>query len=95
MITTDEPGIYLQDQYGIRTENELICVKGEKNQYGQFMGFENITYVPIDLDGIDKQYLNAEDVKQLNDYHKMVYEKISPYMTPEENEWLKEYTREI
>ena len=95
MITTDEPGIYLQDQYGIRTENELICVKGEKNQYGQFMGFENITYVPIDLDGIDKQYLNAEDVKQLNDYHKMVYEKISPYMTPEENEWLKEDTREI
>ena len=95
MITTDEPGIYLQGQYGIRTENELICFKGEKNQYGQFMGFENITYVPIDLDGIDKQYLNAEDVKQLNDYHKMVYEKISPYMTPEENEWLKEYTREI
>lgn len=95
MITTDEPGIYLQDQYGIRTENELICFKGEKNQYGQFMGFENITYVPIDLDGIDKQHLNAEDVKQLNDYHKMVYEKISPYMTPEENEWLKEYTREI
>lgn len=95
MITTDEPGIYLQDQYGIRTENELICVKGEKNQYGQFMGFENITYVPIDLDGIDKQYLNAEDVKQLNDYHKMVYEKISPYMTSEENEWLKEYTRAI
>ena len=95
MITTDEPGIYLQDQDGIRTENELICVKGEKNQYGQFMGFENITYVPIDLDGIDKQHLNAEDVKQLNDYHKMVYEKISPYMTPEENEWLKEYTREI
>ena len=95
MITTDEPGIYLQDQYGIRTENELICVKGEKNQYGQFMGFGNITYVPIDLDGIDKQHLNAEDVKQLNDYHKMVYEKISPYMTPEENEWLKEYTREI
>ena len=95
MITTDEPGIYLQDQYGIRTENELICFKGEKNQYGQFMGFENITYVPIDLDGIDKQYLSAEDVKQLNDYHKMVYEKISPYMTSEENEWLKEYTREI
>lgn len=95
MITTDEPGIYLQNQYGIRTENELICFKGEKNQYGQFMGFENITYVPIDLDGIDKQHLNAEDVKQLNDYHKMVYEKISPYMTSEENEWLKEYTREI
>ena len=82
--------------YRISTESALrMSFKGEKNQYGQFMGFENITYVPIDLDGIDKQYLSAEDVKQLNDYHKMVYEKISPYMTPEENEWLKEYTREI
>ena len=62
MITTDEPGIYF---YRISTNcmKKLICVKGEKNQYGQFMGFENITYVPIDLDGIDKQYLNAEDVK--------------------------------
>lgn len=95
MVTTDEPGIYLQGQYGIRTENELICVKGQKNEYGQFMGFENITYVPIDLDGIDRKYLNEEDVKQLNDYHRMVYEKISPYMTQEENEWLKEYTRAI
>lgn len=95
MITTDEPGIYLEGQYGVRTENELICVRGTKNHYGQFMEFENITYVPIDLDGIDTEYLNKEDIRQLNDYHKMVYEKLEPYMTPEELEWLKEYTRAL
>lgn len=95
MITTDEPGVYLEDEYGIRIENELICVKDEKNEYGQFMRFENITYCPIDLDGIDPDELSKREKKQLNDYHKMVYEKLSPFMTEEENEWLKEYTRAI
>ena len=59
------------------------------------MEFENITYCPIDLDGIDPEELSAREKKQINDYHKMVYEKISPFLTPEENEWLKVYTREI
>lgn len=95
MITTDEPGVYLEGEYGIRIENELICVKDEKNEYGQFMRFENITYCPIDLDGIDPDELSKREKKQLNDYHKMVYEKLSPFMTEEENEWLKEYTRAI
>ncbi len=95
MITTDEPGVYLENEYGIRIENELICVKGEKNEYGQFMEFENITYCPIDLDGIDPEELSRREKKQLNDYHKMVYEKVSPFLTDEEREWLKIYTREI
>ncbi|MCD8218314.1 MAG: aminopeptidase P family protein [Clostridiales bacterium] len=95
MITTDEPGVYLEGEYGIRIENELICVKDEKNEYGQFMRFENITYCPIDLDGVDPELMSAREKKQLNDYHKVVYEKISPFLTEEEREWLKEYTREI
>lgn len=95
MITTDEPGIYLEGEYGIRTENELICRKAEKNEYGQFMEFQNITYCPIDLDAVDTDYMTCVDKKRLNEYHKMVYETISPYMTVEENEWLKYYTREI
>lgn len=95
MITTDEPGVYLEGEYGIRTENELICVKDEKNEYGQFMRFENITYAPIDLDGIDPEEMSRTERKWLNDYHKGVYEKISPYLTEEEREWLKTYTREI
>lgn len=95
MITTDEPGVYLEGKYGIRTENELVCHKAEKNEYGQFMCFENITYAPIDLDAIDPNELTGREKKMLNDYHALVYKTISPYMTEEENEWLKKYTRSI
>lgn len=95
MITTDEPGVYLEGKYGIRTENELMCHKAEKNEYGQFMCFENITYAPIDLDAIDPNELTGREKKMLNDYHALVYKTISPYMTEEENEWLKKYTRAI
>lgn len=95
MVTTDEPGIYLEGQYGIRTENELICHKGEKNEHGQFMYFEAITFAPIDLDAILPEEMSKTERERLNNYHKMVYEKLSPYMTAEENAWLKHYTREI
>ncbi len=95
MVTTDEPGIYLEGKYGIRTENELICKKAEKNEYGQFMEFEVITYVPIDLDAIIPEEMTARERGLLNNYHKLVYQKISPFLNAEEKEWLKEYTREI
>lgn len=95
MVTTNEPGVYIEGSHGIRTENELVCLKGEKNEYGQFMHFETITYAPIDLDAIDTDYLSPIDKKRLNEYHAMVYEKLSPYLTGEEQAWLKEYTREI
>lgn len=95
MITTIEPGIYIEGSHGIRIENEILCCKGEKNEYGQFMYFEPITFAPIDLDGIDPQYMSAREKRLLNEYHKQVFEKISPYLTEEETQWLKEYTREI
>lgn len=95
MITTDEPGIYLEGRFGIRTENELICRKGIKNEYGQFMYFENVTYVPIDLDAIDPDQMSPQEKKYLNDYHAMVYKKIAPLLEKDEAEWLKEYTRAI
>lgn len=95
MITTDEPGVYLEGKYGIRTENELVCRKAEKNEYGQFMEFETITYAPIDLDAIDPGEMTGREKKMLNDYHAAVYRTLSPYMTEEEDEWLKRYTREI
>ena len=59
------------------------------------MYFETITFAPIDLDGIDPQYLSKAEKDWLNDYHKQVYEKIAPHLTDEEREWLKTYTREI
>ncbi len=95
MVTTDEPGIYLEGKFGIRTENELICRKGEKNEYGQFMCFENLTYVPIDLDAIDPAQMSEREKSYLNEYHANVYEKVSPYLTEDEAKWLKEYTRAI
>ncbi len=95
MITTDEPGVYLEGEYGIRIENELLCVEDEKNEYGQFMRFEPLTLCPIDLDGIDPEQMSPGERKQLNDYHRLVYEKIAPHVSEDEREWLKQYTREI
>ncbi|WP_330416759.1 M24 family metallopeptidase C-terminal domain-containing protein [Paraclostridium sordellii] len=59
------------------------------------MCFETITYAPIDIDGIDIKYMNKDEITYLNKYHKLVYEKISPYLSEEEKSWLKEYNREI
>lgn len=95
MVTTNEPGIYLEGQYGIRTENELICKKSEKNEYGQFMYFETVTYAPIDLDAILPERMNEMERRLLNDYHKLVFEKLSVCFTEKEKEWLKHYTRAI
>ena len=95
MVTTDEPGVYIEGSHGIRTENELICHKGVKNEYGQFMYFEHLTFAPIDLEAVDTSYMTGREIDSLNRYHKEVYEKLSPYLTDEENLWLKEATRAI
>ena len=95
MVTTDEPGVYMEGRYGIRIENELVCVKDSKNEYGQFMRFENITYVPIDLDAILPEMMSKEDRENLNNYHRMVYETMAPCLDEEDRLWLKENTREI
>lgn len=95
MVTSDEPGLYIEGSHGIRTENLMVCRKAGKNEYGQFMEFEFLTYVPIDLDALDPSIMEPRDIAYLNEYHKDVYEKISPYLTEEEALWLKEYTRAI
>lgn len=95
MVTSDEPGLYFEGSFGIRTENLLLCVKGGKNEYGQFMEFENLTWVPIDLNALDVSIMEKRDIELLNNYHKTVYEKISPYLTGEELLWLKDATRQI
>lgn len=95
MITSDEPGLYIEGSHGIRTENLLLCKKEEKNSFGQFMGFEYLTWVPIDLEGIDCRYMTEEDRKLLNDYHRQVYEKISPFLPEEERAWLQNATAQV
>lgn len=95
MVITNEPGIYIEGSHGIRIENEMIVRKGPKTEYGQFLYFEPITYVPIDLDAVDPDMMKQEDKDQLNAYHEKVYELISPHLNDEEKEWLKEYTRAV
>ena len=95
MVTTNEPGVYVENSHGIRIENEIVVRKAEKNEYGQFMDFEVITFAPIDLDAIDESLLLKDERVYLNNYHKQVYDKIAPYLNEEEKQWLKIYTREI
>ncbi len=95
MVTTNEPGVYVEGEYGIRIENELICKKGEKNEYGQFMEFETITFAPIDLDALLPDEMTAREKAMLNAYHSKVYQVISPYLSEEERQWLAHETRRI
>ncbi len=95
MVTSDEPGIYFEGRYGIRLENLILCVKREKTEFGQFMGFEHLTFVPFDRNLIDVSLMNEEEKGLLNGYHKQVYEKISPFLTFEERRWLERECGEI
>jgi len=95
MVTTNEPGIYLEGKYGIRTENELLAVLKAKNEWGTFLEFETITYCPIDIDAIKPSMLTKPEKEWLNNYHQMVFEKISPHLSGDDLEFLKEYTKKI
>ena len=96
MVTTDEPGIYIEGSHGIRIENELVCKKLEMNEYGQFMGFEAITCAPIDLDAVIPEQMTARQRGWFNAYHAFVLEKLEPLMADEdERAWLRHATRAI
>ena len=95
MVTSNEPGFYLEGRFGVRCENLILCVKDEKNSYGQFMHFENLTLVPWELDAVVPDLLNEKERALLNDYHSLVYEKISPCLEGEEREWLRTATRPV
>jgi Xaa-Pro aminopeptidase len=92
MITSNEPGIYVEDRFGIRLENLILCKKSEKNIYGQFMEFENLTLVPFEKEAIDVKYMSDVEIELLNKYHQKVYITISQYLSKEEKEWLKDIT---
>lgn len=95
MDVTNEPGVYVEGSHGIRTENVMVVRNGEKNEYGQFMYFDTLTYVPIDREAIDPAYLTPLQRQYLNEYHRAVYEKIGPMLEDGERAWLKEATSEI
>ena len=95
MLISDEPGMYLAGQFGVRTENILEVVKEEENEYGTFLGFRHLTWVPIDKEALDIRFLTKEDIGRINAYHRAVREKILPYLQKEEQAWLLEATEEL
>ena len=88
MIVTDEPGVYEGGQVGIRIENELMCVHKADNQYGTFLGFEPITFVPIATSPVVPGVLTRDELDWLNAYHREVFTKLAPHLTEEERDWL-------
>lgn len=95
MVTSDEPGYYLEGEYGIRLENLLLCVSRQDSPHGQFLAFEPLTWVPFDLEAVDPQLLSPREKDLLNDYHAKVRGKLSPLLSPPEKEALAFLTREI
>ena len=95
MILTNEPGVYKEGKFGIRIENIMVVVRAKSNDCGEFYRFETISYCPIDLNGVDVALSNNDEKEWLNNYHKKVYEKLSPYLNNDEKELLKIETREI
>ena len=96
MITSDEPGVYKAGKYGIRIENLVLTVEGEHTaEFGDFCKFEVLTLFPYDSSLIDRSMLTPGEVEQVNNYHRQVYERLSPYLTEEEKAWLADKTKEL
>ena len=95
MVTSDEPGVYFDGDYGIRLENLMLCVERETTPFGTFLGFETLTLTPFDLDAVEPGQMSPAEKALLNDYHARVREAITPHLPPEEAAWLKEATRPV
>lgn len=95
MITSNEPGVYLPDEFGIRIENLVVCKKYAENEFGKFLCFDDLTLVPYDIEAIDKTILSTEDITNIHSYHVRVYEALKEYLTEEERTWLYRITEAI
>lgn len=95
MTITNEPGIYEEGKHGIRTENIMLVTEDRNTEYGQFYRFDIITYFPIDTAGIVMDLMSDDDLEWLNNYHQLVYDKLSPRLAGKELAWLKEHTAPI
>ena len=89
MTITDEPGIYLPDRCGARTENTLLIVPYKETEFGRFLQFESLTLCPIDKSPIVREMMLPEEIQWLNDYHQRVFDALSPHLSPEETAWLR------
>lgn len=88
MLTSNEPGVYLADRYGIRCENLVLTIPYEETEFGKFYAFETITLCPFDRALFDTSIMSAEEIKWVDDYHKTVYDRLAPLMDADEREWL-------
>lgn len=95
MTVTDEPGVYLEDRFGVRIENTLLIVPAEETECGRFLRFETLTLCPIDTKPIIRELLTEEETRWLDDYHERVFRLLSPYLTVEEKAWLTRATTSI
>lgn len=95
MVTSNEPGVYKAGSHGIRTENLVLTVPAGEGMFGKYLKFETLTLCPICRKGIIKKLLTAEEIGWLNDYHRTVYEKLSPDLNYDEREWLKEACKAV
>lgn len=95
MTVTDEPGLYLADRFGVRIENTLLITPYRETEFGRFLGIESLTLCPIDTAPIARELLTEEERAWLNDYHLLVYERLSPLLDDDEQAWLREATRPL
>lgn len=95
MTVTDEPGLYLADRFGVRIENTLLITPYRETEFGRFLGMESLTLCPIDTAPIARELLTEEERAWLNDYHLLVYERLSPLLDDDEQAWLREATRPL
>ena len=95
MTVTDEPGIYLENRFGVRIENTLLIVSAEQTELGRFLTFEPLTLCPIDTAPVMPELLSAEETAWLNAYHQQVYDVLSPHLTADESDWLREVCQPI
>lgn len=95
MITSNEPGVYFDGQYGVRLENLILCKEKEKTDFGEFLCFETLTLTPFDLDAVDASLLTERERARFNAYHERVRAALTPKLTKEEADWLKTATRPI
>jgi Xaa-Pro aminopeptidase len=95
MVLSNEPALYRPGEYGLRTENMIVCLKGESTEFGDFLCFDTLTLCPIDTKAIDVNLLAPEEKEWLNTYHQRVYEELSPRLNDELKSFLKELTHWI
>lgn len=95
MVLSNEPALYREGEYGLRTENMIVCLKDQSTGFGDFLRFDTLTLCPIDTKAIDKSLMTPEEINWLNTYHQTVYQELEPLLNPELKAYLMEITQPI